>query len=197
MSIKITDVNLMFDTKGGVKLIADAIPNQKENAMLMVDKAKQFFTNKKNVVVIDIDRQKEIRSIKINNYCWILCEEIAKVTGITKIDVYKKQIREVGVVEFRSFETRESADEFLSWWNELGTGFFADELLTYTGDDVQMHAYRGSHTYKTPEMWRLVKSVQDEAKELGIETRTPDEIERMMSLYDEGRKKIEKHTTGL
>lgn len=39
--------------------------------------------------------------------------------------------------------------------------------------------YRGSHTYNTKEMSVLIDGTVEDAKELGIETKTPDEIERM------------------
>ena len=48
---------------------------------------------------------------------------------------------------------------------------------------------RGSHTFDSAEMSRLITATVDEAKELGIETMTPDEIARMNALWGE---KIEK-----
>lgn len=38
---------------------------------------------------------------------------------------------------------------------------------------------RGSHTYNTAEMSKLIDGTVSEAKELGIETMTPDQIEEM------------------
>ena len=42
---------------------------------------------------------------------------------------------------------------------------------------------RGSHTYDTKEMSRLIDGTVQEAKEHGIETLPPDELERMMSTW--------------
>ena len=39
--------------------------------------------------------------------------------------------------------------------------------------------YRGSHTYNTEEMSILIDGTVQEAKDLGIETMTPDQIEEM------------------
>ena len=39
--------------------------------------------------------------------------------------------------------------------------------------------YRGSHTYDTKEMSVLIDGTVEDAKELGIDTITPDELERM------------------
>ena len=43
--------------------------------------------------------------------------------------------------------------------------------------------YRGSHTYNTEEMSKLIDGTVQEAKDLGIETMTRTQIERMMQLY--------------
>ena len=42
---------------------------------------------------------------------------------------------------------------------------------------------RGSHTYDTAEMSKLIDGVVSEAKQLGIETMTPEELERMVSTW--------------
>lgn len=39
--------------------------------------------------------------------------------------------------------------------------------------------YRGSHTYDTKEMSILIDGTVQEAKDLGIETMTPDELDRI------------------
>lgn len=43
--------------------------------------------------------------------------------------------------------------------------------------------YRGSHTYNTAEMSRLIDGTVEECKAQGIETMTPDQIERMLSSW--------------
>jgi hypothetical protein len=43
---------------------------------------------------------------------------------------------------------------------------------------------RGSHTFNTKEMSRLIDGTIEEAKELGIETATPEQIRRMMAAWD-------------
>lgn len=56
------------------------------------------------------------------------------------------------------------------------------EFSSETIDDteyVKGLAYFGSSTYNTKEMSVLIDSIVCEAKELGIETATPEELERM------------------
>ena len=51
---------------------------------------------------------------------------------------------------------------------------------------------RGSSTYDTKEMSRLIEGLVAECKDQGIDTLPPDEFNRMMGLYDQNwRKKHE------
>lgn len=47
--------------------------------------------------------------------------------------------------------------------------------------------YKETHTLDTKEMARLIDGVVAEAQELGIETRTPDEIAQLKSLWESER----------
>lgn len=49
---------------------------------------------------------------------------------------------------------------------------------------IQYILMRGSHTYNTLEMSHLIDGTISEAAELGIDTLTPAEKERMMALYE-------------
>lgn len=51
--------------------------------------------------------------------------------------------------------------------------------------------YRGSHTYNTAEMSKLIDGTIEECKALGIETMTPMQIERMLAAWEEKNGKRE------
>jgi hypothetical protein len=51
--------------------------------------------------------------------------------------------------------------------------------VKYLDDATFYKIYRGSHTYDTKEMSLLIDGTVADAKELGIETATPDEIRQM------------------
>ena len=71
--------------------------------------------------------------------------------------------------------------------NEAETYHLAPTSQVRIGNDgIEYRTYkmiRGSHTYNTEEMSHLIDGIVSEAKELGIETLPPDEIERMMSTW--------------
>jgi hypothetical protein len=50
----------------------------------------------------------------------------------------------------------------------------------------RVRLYKGSHLYDTKEMSRLIDYIVEEAKDLGIETMTPDDVARMKASWKGG-----------
>lgn len=127
-------------------------------------------------------RQK--RSLNANSYFHVLTGKIAEKLG-TSLDHEKNRlIREYGQYEF------------IDGWipTVLIDAAFEDKVLDMEGvhwkpvarpdrNHVQMAFMRGSHTYNTTEMSRLIDATVEQARELGIETLTPDELERMKQCW--------------
>lgn len=124
------------------------------------------------------------KSLTANAYMWQLCEKIAVKIDVTKEDVYKKAIREVGSFTDGVF-SKTDAEDVQKSWSLNGIGWFAEQHGTF-GDMVAVRLYQGSHIYDGDQMRRLIDYVVDEAKELGIETMTPNEIEKLKQLWKGG-----------
>lgn len=142
-----------------------------------------FKSDKKYTAELKLYHEK--RSLEANAYCWILCDKIAKVIKSTKEDVYRHAVRSVGV--FTPIPVRDDAlQAFIKKWAAGGIGWFAEESYKSKLDGyTTVHAYFGSSSYDVHEMFLLVEFIIDEAKELGIETATPEQIENMKSLWKE------------
>lgn len=133
-------------------------------------------------VDVEIKKHREKRSLDANNFCWALCSDIGKALKppLSKEDVYRKAIREVGV--YTPVPIKENAVE--SWcakWSTGGTGWFCDVI-----DDSKLkgykliHAYYGTSTYNTKEMSLLIDSLVDDAEQMGIPIPLgKDEMERL------------------
>ena len=52
---------------------------------------------------------------------------------------------------------------------------------------IHVKAGIGTHLYNTAEMSKFIEGVVQEAQSLGIETKTPNEIAEMMSLWETQR----------
>lgn len=129
--------------------------------------------------VAEIKEYRKKRSLDSNNYFWQLCDQIASKLNRTKEDIYIDYIKSVGV--FKDFHlSREEAPTFRTAWSMLGTGWPTEEVdYQQDGDGVVIRAYYGSSRYNTKQMSRIIDMAVQDAKALGIETLTPDELARM------------------
>ena len=133
---------------------------------------------------IEIKQYRKKRSLDANAYMWTLCDKISQVVPeTTKEDVYRDAIHHVGV--FETFPLKDDAVErWIERWQTNGTGWISEVLhKAKTPGYTIVISYYGSSTYNTKEMSRLIDNVVMTAKDCGVETMTPDEIERMKAAW--------------
>jgi len=109
---------------------------------------------------------------------WAVCEELAQALKITKLEVYRKAIRDVGVYE--PLPIRDDAvDMFCRNWEQGGDGWVADKTdKSKTPGYTLVFAYFGSSTYDTKQFSRLVDWLIDEAEQIGIVLKAGPELEQ-------------------
>ena len=130
-------------------------------------------------------KKKRNKSRDMHNYMWALCDEIAKTKrgffSVTKEDVYRLAVREVGLWNDVKVPN-ESTEELISDWSRNGIGWFAETV--FHGDkETTIRLYRGASVYGADELYRLTNHVVDMAKEVGIETITDTEMNRLKELW--------------
>lgn len=133
-------------------------------------------------------RWTEKRSLDANAYYYVLCRKIAEKTAQSLTEVCNQMIAEYG-----QLEREESGGVALVIlkdeidWRKVSYLHLRPTTRTQVlGDGKLYRVYiimRGSHTYDTAEMSKLIDGVVSEAKQLGIETMTPEELERMVSTW--------------
>ena len=119
---------------------------------------------------------------------WVLCEQIAQAIDSTREEVYMRAIRQVGTFSDVAVQTGQPMANLLSTWNKQGIGWFADvfesDLTDARGGKMKrVRLYKGSSRYNSYQMSRLVDYIVEEAKNLGITTETPEEIERIKKTW--------------
>jgi len=130
----------------------------------------------------DVRRFYNKRSIDANAYAWVLCDKIAEAIRSTKENIYVEAVRQVGA--FVDLHVKDS--EFVAAraaWHRNGLGW-TTELIEQRSGYITFRAYYGSFIYNTQQMSRLIDWLIEEAQELGIETKTPDEVANMLSLWE-------------
>ncbi len=131
---------------------------------------------------IEAKKYRKKRSLDANAYCWVLCDKIAKQIGnITKEIVYKDAISNIGSFEPMIAEEK-NFDKVKRIWENQGLGFLVKEI-TRKDKCVKFFAYYGSSTYDTKEMSLLIDLLVQQAKEIGIETKTKEEIESLLKSW--------------
>lgn len=142
----------------------------------------QYLYNQDKEKVFEVKEHKLKRSLNANAYCWLLMNKIADAIKSTKEEVYREYIKNKGIFRLITMN-KEATDTFIRVWQEKGLGWICDTSESKYEGMVDVVAYYGTSSYNTKQMANFIDYVVDEAKNLGIETLPPDEIERLKSLW--------------
>lgn len=133
---------------------------------------------KDDLLRIKAVKYRQKRSLDANAYAWVLMTKIANHPDIasSKEEVYEQMLQkygtfyedEGGYIPITVKKTVDMAKVPGHWKHIKDNGNFASYLMI-----------KGSSEYNTAEMSRFIDRIVEEAQELGIETATPDELERM------------------
>lgn len=122
------------------------------------------------------------RSLDANAYMWRLLDEISKIVRAPREELYRKAIRAVGVYDDVAV-TGKAVPAFVNAWNSKGVGWFTDIFDSKLEGCKRIRVYYGSSSYDSRQMARLIDYVVEDAKQMGIDTLTPDEQKRMVAAW--------------
>ena len=174
--IKGTDISGEITAEGKCTITMLTSLKMAEKLLNEVKKDKEY--------TVEVKQYRKKRSLDANVYMWTLCDKISQVVPeTTKEDVYRDAIHHVGV--FETFPLKDDAVErWIDRWQTNGTGWISEVLhKARTPGYTIVISYYGSSTYNTKEMSRLIDNVVMTAKECGVETLTPDELEQMKAAW--------------
>lgn len=146
----------------------------------------------------DLSPHKDVkrRSLSANNYFYALCTQIAEKLKISLNEVHNQMLSRYGYPEFIDdkvvyFILPDSIEV-----NKLEGVHLKATSKTQVLDNGYLNrvyiVMRGSHTYNSVEMARLIDGVISEAVELGIPTITVTEKDKMLEQWG---KAYEKHNS--
>lgn len=162
---------LNIDYRTGKALLTLAV-DQKQSAMNCYDEL-----NGADRLSIKIDKYREKRSLNANNYAWKLLTEIGNVLRISKEDAYFKMLKEYGQSELISVKAHIPITEYVKYCEEAGESTLNGTLFKH------YRVYKGSSDFDKREMAIFIDGIVQEAKDLDIDTRTPEEIAQLKSLW--------------
>ena len=147
-------------------------PKQLMDWLYEQDKDKKFI----------LKEYKEKRSLDANAYCWVLLQKISDKLGSSKEEIYRRIIKQKGTFEILPIKN-EAIDTFTNAWQEHGIGWITETMKSKLDGYTNVIAYYGSSTYDTKQMAYFIDYIVEEAKELGIETMTPNELESLKNSW--------------
>jgi hypothetical protein len=133
-------------------------------------------------LAVKIDKHRNRRSTNANNYAWLLISKIAEkmYPPMNKNEVYLEMLKRYGQGTTISALTDKLPDveRELDYWEQIGTGKVNGKDFTH------LRMWVGSSKYSSSEMNIFISGIVDEAKELNIETMTPDELSKMVGEWN-------------
>jgi hypothetical protein len=130
-------------------------------------------------VSVEIKQYREKRSLDANAYAWTLIDKIAAEMHIDKVDVYREAIRSIGGNSIIVCVQDDALNSLRSEWQEKGLGCITETMPSKINGCTNVILYYGSSTYNTAQMSLLIDHLVQDAKALGIETMTPQELEAL------------------
>ena len=134
---------------------------------------------------VEIKEHRERRSLDANAYFWVLCSKLAAHTGIEKQVIYRDLIKNIGGNSEIICVRNDALDKLRKGWEHNGIGWVTETMPSKIEGCTNVVLYTGSSVYDTKQMRRLIELIVFECKSFGIETATPNEIERMLSLWQD------------
>lgn len=128
---------------------------------------------------IKIDKYREKRSLNANNYAWALMTEIANVCRTSKDEVYLEMLKRYGQSEIISVLAHIPIREYVKYCEEAGESKLNGKLFKH------YKVYKGSSEFDSREMSIFLDGIVSDAKELGIQTETPEQLARLKAMWRE------------
>lgn len=170
MTGEISDLSLDYKTgKTKITFLAEVEPC----------KIEEFQNQKLN---IDIKKYREKRSLDANAYFWVLISKIQDKLDIPKEDIYRDLIKHIGSYEVVPIKN-EAVEKFTEAWKRNGLGWITETTKSKLEGFTNVITYYGSSTYDSKEMSRLIDLVVQECNQLGIETKTDEEIKALIESW--------------
>lgn len=141
------------------------------------------------IYVCEIKEKKRKRSLNANSYFHVLCDKLRQKLNISMAHCKNLLITSYGQIDYLDPDRTEpliyktnAPPEYIQEREEVHMELI--KISEEKGKPVYFYRmYRGSHTYDTAEMSKLIEGTVQECVQQDIETATPDEIAKMIALW--------------
>jgi hypothetical protein len=152
--------------------------NEKMDTLRMVD---ALHNDQK--LSIKISKHKQKRSLDANAYCWVMISKLAEKLNITKGEIYRSAIKEIGGNCDTVCVQNKAVESLCDGWERNGIGWQTDTFPSKIDGCTNVILYYGSSTYDTAQMRRLTDLIIQECQQHGIEIKSAEEIDSLLGQW--------------
>lgn len=185
--MQVKNIDLKMTLNGDYEVIL-TVPRNEQKGVIKLMKDFKAKADKVWEAVISIKRKR--RSLDANAKAWVLlgdiAKELSKENPISAEEIYRKMIPDVSKGEIIPIRDEAVESWIYNWehkpsnkigWISKSLGKSKIEGYTNTIN------WFGSSCFDTVEMHKLLTLIVQECKQLGIETLSPNELERLVQLH--------------
>lgn len=173
MRIKILNIQIYRNLSGTWRVEAEIEPDSVPLLRRFLDKLKG------RAASAELKVWSDKRSLDANAYAWVLIDRIAAEIREDKVSVYRASIREIGGNSQLVCAQDADVEKLTRCWERNGLGWVAETMPSKLPGCTNVLLYYGSSVYDAAQMSLLIDHLIQDAKELGIETLPPAELERL------------------
>lgn len=181
-----------MQTQGTIKSISISFPSKRAVVAFEMAAAPEEVERYQNKDLdIEFSEHREKRSLSANSYFHVLCDKLRQAMNISMAECKNHLIAAYGQVLYLDGqqaviktnvppEEMYQAEYLHTWLIKVGT----DGAYWY-------RVYRGSSTYDTAEMSKLIDGTVQECKAQGIETMSPSQLKVLLGMWAKKKEQIE------
>lgn len=128
---------------------------------------------------ISVKEYKQKRSLSANNYFWVMVDKLAEKLHMSKTDIYRSYVKEIGGNNDIVCCINEAVDSLAEAWEQKGTGWLAEYEDSKIQGCTNLRLYYGSSTYNKEQMSRLIDLAKQDCIENDIPTWDEDELQKL------------------
>ena len=127
----------------------------------------------------DKEKQYELReyhkrkTLSQNAYAWVLINEIANKINKSKEQVYLQMLKDYGQRTEILLKADVKVKTYFKYYEAV------NKIKKNDIEFIEYYLYKGSSQFDSKEMSIFIDGIVEEAKQLGIQTMTPNEIRKM------------------
>lgn len=179
-TIECTIESCMTDRDGSLVMALRAKSGEKRSVEQILDEVLTGQKTPNKRLTAQFKWYREKRSLNANAYFHVLVGKIAKATRQSETEIKRQLVFDYGVqlgalVLESDMSPEKAGVEYARQINEFNS--------PKGKPCVQYMIYKQTHTLDTAEMARLIDGAVSEAQQLGIETKTPAELDKIKSLW--------------